>query len=86
MVDADAVVVRALRVARDENTSACETIRSICLVRRGVVFTFRGSLGLDVLWCVDEVVMLCRQAKLQVKRRDVEFGVGAYQLLVPFRS
>lgn len=77
--------IRTLRVLCEENTSARETIKSIKGNSKGIVFTFRKSLSLDVNWCLDEVLMLARQAKIKLKKDQVKFWRKGNQLLVPYQ-
>ena len=76
--------LRCLRNFRDQNTSAVETIRSINLNSNGVVFTFRKGLSLNVDWCLNEVIMLARMAKLKLKKNEIRFWQKGHQLLLPY--
>lgn len=69
------------RRVRDENTSARETIQSVRSGKQGVVFTFRR--GVDVNWCLDEVLMLARMVKVRVRKNEILFGSQARQLVLP---
>lgn len=73
-------VADKLVAMREQFTSAVETIRSIKSSGSGVVFTFRAGLNLDVQWCINEIVMLARAAKLKVKKRDIHFSAKPYSL------
>lgn len=76
--------LQCLRNLRDHNTSASETIRSINMNLNGIVFTFRKGLSLNVKFCLDEVVMLARVAKMKVKKDQIGFWHKGHQLLLPY--
>lgn len=75
--------LRCFRGLRDQNSSAEQTISSINLNSNGIVFTFRKGLSLNVDWCLNEVIMLARMAKLKVKKNKIRFWQKGHQLLLP---
>lgn len=78
------MALKCLRNLKEQNTSATETIRSININPNGIVFTFRKGLSLNVNWCLNEVIMLTRMAKMKVKKNQIGFWQKGHQLLLPY--
>jgi hypothetical protein len=76
-------IVKELRNLVKQNTSAIETIESIKQNPNGILINFYSHSNENVLWCLNEIIMLAKQIKLKIKKDSILFGSDANSLLIP---
>lgn len=75
-------IVSDLKNCREQNSSAVETIRSIKQSPNGILINFKNNREY-VAWCLNEVLMIAKQAKIKLKKEDILFGNDKNSLLIP---